>query len=181
MSVRIRQGPLKSNTKETMPTDKKTETETEAKAPKAKAPKAAKERETGIFASHRPPRGSRQVVGAARMSADGQPVKELRCRCIRDGSIRSFILDGYGEDGSANQATAQAVRNISSVDEDLLPVFFVDKGVDERLKVKGLPAGLIVPVINAEILEKMELNLASRAELSRSQDAIVASTLEKAK
>lgn len=140
---------------------------------------AAKVAETGLFKSHRPSKGSRQTSGKVRKDAGGNELFELRVRCIRDGGTRGFVLDGYGDDGTPGQQTAQAIRSVSAVDEDGLPVFFLDAAAkDHAFAVKGLASGFEVKKANAEILEKMALNVAARSDEAADARDIVSKALD---
>lgn len=104
--------------------------------------------------------------GKPRISGSGQPVRELRLRCIRDGMVRHFIDDGTGSDGGPNQARQAMTRKMTDKDEDGDPLFFVDDPIDFTIRHHGI---VVSPhVADQRLVEKMRRNIEARSARARS-------------
>ena len=93
----------------------------------------------------------------------GEQLNELRLRCIKDGTVRSFVDDGQGVDGP-NGRRGELLRRMNAKDADRFPLFFADSPVDP---VRGVEFGGEVPVRSKEIDEAMQRYLAIRAQRNR--------------
>ena len=100
--------------------------------------------------------------GRPRIGSDGTQLRELRLRCLRDGSVRSFVDDG-GSAVEANQQRQQLIRMLVKVDRDSgLPVFFLDNATEPARVPAPVVGSLPIPIANKEIKSRMGLKVDER-------------------
>lgn len=123
-------------------------------------PKSKKAPETGLFPSYRPKTHRRPAQ--RRTSQNGEPLNEVRVRCIKNGQVRGFIDDGgkqvEGVGFIPGGYRQQLMRNLQKRDTDGHPVFFVDSQ-DEVVNLRGTYGMMSTPVASPQILDAMDAYL----------------------